>query len=343
MDALTTYGVAFYVAPYLNAIVRSGTSEERAIVFDSMIEYKSETKVLSDRRGHGLNEMEPLVVKAIRTCDRVKRRQGEAVDKGLALVENKIDANNKAIIVLLEENAINKNIAGLVATKIANKYMRPCAILIKTIDSMYATDAAGVKIRAFDAIYWRGSARGFTKTGCDDFKKVCLESGLCEYAQGHANAFGLSIANKDIHTFIEDVNNRLGYIDTEAQYLVDKLYYGTNINGQDILDIAEMSYLWGAGIEEAKVGVTNLRVSPDDITLYDKGRTAALKITTPNVEIMKFGKDAVDWADKLAGPAGSSTEVTLIGTCHINEWMGRIKPQIFIDDMEITNRFMYNF
>jgi single-stranded DNA-specific DHH superfamily exonuclease len=33
--------VAFYIAPYVNAICRSGTIEEKMIVFESMLTYKA--------------------------------------------------------------------------------------------------------------------------------------------------------------------------------------------------------------------------------------------------------------------------------------------------------------
>ena len=42
-------------------------------------------------------------------------------------------------------------------------------------------------------ISYAGSARGCDKTGISDFKSICLQTGVCNYAEGHPGAFGLSI------------------------------------------------------------------------------------------------------------------------------------------------------
>lgn len=71
---LTQIGIAFYVTPYINAICRSGTKEEKQIVFESMLEHKSDELVLSTKRGHLLNEQETILTQALRTVTNVKNR-----------------------------------------------------------------------------------------------------------------------------------------------------------------------------------------------------------------------------------------------------------------------------
>jgi len=38
-----------------------------------------------------------------------------------------------------------------------------------------------------------GSARGYGRSEVNDFKDICLQTGVCNFAQGHPQAFGISI------------------------------------------------------------------------------------------------------------------------------------------------------
>lgn len=82
--------VAFYIAPYINAICRSGTLEEKKIVFESMLTYKAFNIVPSTKRGHSIGDTETIVEQAMRVVTNVKNRQTKAQDNGLDLLEKKI-------------------------------------------------------------------------------------------------------------------------------------------------------------------------------------------------------------------------------------------------------------
>jgi single-stranded-DNA-specific exonuclease len=90
-DNPTPMGVAFYVAPFVNAAVRSGTQEEKEIIFKSMLKHKAFEKILSNKRGHKPGEMEQLYIQATRTATNVKNRQTRTQDAGLAFLENMIE------------------------------------------------------------------------------------------------------------------------------------------------------------------------------------------------------------------------------------------------------------
>lgn len=47
----TPIGIAFYVAPYINAVNRMGTQEEKLLLFESMLEYKALELIPSTKRG----------------------------------------------------------------------------------------------------------------------------------------------------------------------------------------------------------------------------------------------------------------------------------------------------
>ena len=72
-DTINPMTVAFYIAPYINAICRSGTIEEKTCVFESMLEFKANEKVPSTKRGE-VGRTELRVLQAVRYMTNVKSR-----------------------------------------------------------------------------------------------------------------------------------------------------------------------------------------------------------------------------------------------------------------------------
>ena len=176
-DKITPIGAAFYIVPLLNAIQRSGTLEEKQLVFKSMVKYYAFEKIPSTKRGHKLGEMETIVEQAVRTCTNVKNRQTRIQDAAVAALEKQIEEYNlldncKVLILLLDEKSdVPAEVRGLIANKFMAKYQRPCCIL------------TGHKEEDGE-VSFAGSARGCSLAGVDDFKQLCLDSGLVEYAVG---------------------------------------------------------------------------------------------------------------------------------------------------------------
>ena len=160
--ACTSIGAAFFIVPFINAITRSGTQQEKELLFNSMLNHKAFEEVLSTKRGHKLGEKEKLILQAIRTVTNVKNRQTRAEDTGLEILEKMIATNHmldhKILLFLLEPGQIDPEIRGLIANKFMAKYQRPCCLLTRT-------DRNGEEI-------YEGSGRGYTKTGISSFKKV---------------------------------------------------------------------------------------------------------------------------------------------------------------------------
>jgi len=113
---ITSWGAAFYIVPFVNAIVRSGTQEEKELIFESMLSFKACEEIPSNKRGHKLGEVERRVDQAMRTCTNVKNRQTRAQDAGMEFLENMIQEqsllDNKVLLFLLEPGQVDRNIAG---------------------------------------------------------------------------------------------------------------------------------------------------------------------------------------------------------------------------------------
>ena len=335
--------VAFYVAPYVNAICRSGTIEQKALVFKSMLKYQAFKKVLSTKRGHLLGQKEQLVEQAMRVVTNVKNRQTKAQDTGLAIIEKMIEEqgllNHKVLLFLLEPGQVDKNIAGLIANKIMAKYQRPTCILTKVEIPKYIID---LDLPPWEkqplpqiVTTYQGSARGCQKVGVIDFKSICADTGVTMYQTGHPNAFGLGILEQNIPAFIQETDAALVDMQDEAVYYVDYIYEGDNIQPIDILTIADMQDLWGKDIDEPYLCIKGICINSDMVTVYKK-KDNTLKITLSNgISLMKF-KATDEQCEMLQNSDGYYT-LDVIGRANKNEWMGHVSAQIFIEDYEIID------
>lgn len=338
---ITPMGAAFYIVPFINAIVRSGTLEEMELVFNAMIKYSAFVQIPSNKRGHKPGDMETVLDQALRTVTNVKNRQTRAQDTCMELLEKRIKSNNmmehKVLLFLMEPGQIEPNIAGLVANKIMAKYQRPTCILTKceeTIMDMTPKDKATVTC-------YRGSARGYERSGITNFKDICEDTGLCEYAQGHQNAFGLSIPDVNIQKFIEVTDYILKDMQSEPVYYVDYIFKGVDVNADKILDIAWLSDLWGQNMEESLICIEDLRVTKDNLTLMSPDKKPTLKITLPNrLALIKFGSSQEEYESLLST---GYMKMNVIGKCNANEWNGNVTPQLLIEDYEITGESKFDF
>lgn len=332
--------VAFYVAPYVNAIVRSGTMQEKETVFQSMLKFKAFEQIPSNKRGHRPGEKEQLYLQAMRTVTNVKNRQTRAQDAGMAYLEGLIEERNllenKVLLFLLEPGKIDKNIAGLIANKMMAKYQRPCCILTRVEEEI---EWEGQIIQK---ISYQGSARGCDKAGVSNFKDICEQTNCAMFAEGHQGAFGLGISAEDVLLFVERTNEILKDISDEAIYYVDYIYGNTNVKPEHIEDIARYPELWGKDMDEPFIAIKGLKITKDMITLMSPDKSPTIKITLPNkLTIIKFNSSEEEF-DSLFSETGY-IEVDIIGKCGINERGYRPTPQIYVEDYKIIGRMKYVF
>ncbi len=320
---------AFYITPMINAVQRSGTIEEKELLFKSMLKYKAFEMIPSTKRGCK-GEEERLVDQAVRMSTNVKNRQTRAQDASLEYLENKIIKenllDNKVLFFALESGKVDKNIAGLIANKMAARYQRPCCML--------------TKIEVDGELRYQGSARGYEGTGLADFKSICEETGLTIFTAGHHNAFGLAIPFEEKDKFIELTNELLKDFNTESVYYVDEIYMGGDVVPAEIIQISELKYLWGKDFNEALIAIEKLKVTPDMVTVYRK-TSNTLKITLPNkVSIMKFNATEEE-CEMFQNQQGAYIEINVVGRCSKNEWMGNVSAQVMLEEYEVIGAGNY--
>ena len=187
-EGISPIGVAFYIAPYVNATIRMGTQEEKLMLFESMLDYRGYELVPSTKRGCK-GQQETRVEQACRNCANIKNRQTKARDAALENIERIIKEknllDNKILVIKLDSFEADKNLTGLIANQLMAKYQRPVLLLNKVIDyEVEVSELDGTVVNRVPIISWEGSGRGYDKSKFDNLREFLKESGLVAYAEG---------------------------------------------------------------------------------------------------------------------------------------------------------------
>ena len=314
--------IAFYIVPLVNAMIRVGTMPEKERLFMAFID--GSQMVPCNKRG-AKGTMERVDVESTRECVNAKSKQDKTKLEAVERLEAKIFKHdlleNKVLFVRLEDTErFPSELNGLIAMQLAAKYKKP-------------TIVARLNEQGFD----RGSARGMNQSELRDFREFLLGSGMFEYAQGHANAFGISIPDDKLRDFHEYANEALKDID-----FGENVYDVNFVRGADskdlydlVIDLGSQNGIWGQGNAEPVVCVENILCSPRNVRIMGSNQDT-LKIEYNGMSYLKFrAKDLIEKINKY--PADAQLSITVVGRCNLNEWGGRVSPQLFIDDCEINS------
>ena len=312
--------IAFYIVPLVNAMIRVGSMEEKERLFMAFID--GAAQVPSGKRGEK-GMMTRVDVESARECTNAKSRQDKTKKEAVERLEAKIFKydllENKVLFVRLEDDdKFPSELNGLIAMQLSAKYKKP-------------TIVARLNSQGYD----RGSARGMNQSELRDFKQFLEESGYFEYAQGHANAFGISIPDDNLGRFHKYANEALKDIDFgENVYDVNFVRSGDSSDLWDmVIDLASQGGIWGQNNPEPAICVTDIEATSSNVRIMGTNQDT-LKIEYNGMSYLKF--KATDMIDEIKMCDPSKTmKITVVGRANLNEWMGRKTPQIFIDDYEI--------
>ena len=217
------------------------------------------------------------------------------------------------------------------------KYMRPVLLLNRHVE----IDEETGEVTKFA---WRGSGRNATYSKLANLREFLSESGLVEYAQGHASAFGVSILDENLEAFKNYIDEKLKDFDFNNCYRVDFIWIANEVEKykQDIMDIGKLGAFWGQGLPEPQVAIETIQVRSANLQLMSPDKKPTLKITLPGgLTLIKFGSSQEEY-ESLYSETGCIT-INVVGTCNLNEWNGNFSPQIIIEDYEIVNKSAYYF
>lgn len=328
---LSPFNIGWYIAPFINAISRSGTIQEKQVVFESMIEFLAYQTIPSTKRGCS-GQYETKVEQAIRTCTNVKNRQTRSRENAmgaiLSIIEKEELTKNKILAIRLDPKAAaDKNLTGLMANSLLDTYNRPILILNKIVEN--------------DQVYWRGSGRGYDKGDLGSLRELLENSGLVEYCQGHDSAFGVSIPEENYEALVAYVNQAYRDFDCAPIYNVDLIWEGNNsLSAELFAEIADEAQVWGRGVDDPLIVIENFKVYKEQLNLYglDKGKpTLNIKLEDGS-SLVKF-KFSQEEYDALYSELGYVI-INAVGTCSRSTWG---IPQFQIIEYEIVGRNDYYF
>ena len=324
--SVTPFGISFYIAPYINAVIRVGSPEEKLLLFESMLHFKAYEQIPSTKRGCK-GQLETRVEQACRVCQNIKSRQTKARDAMLDIIRQQIedeDLLSLPILIIPIREPIEENLTGLIANQIANDYQRPTLLL-------HLKDQE-----------WTGSGRNIQFSKLENMREFLLRSGCMTFAEGHASAFGAAVAQDKLEELKAYIAKELKDFDFSKTYKVDFIWnaFDLDLFKETILDIGSLNWVWGQGIPEPQVAIEKIQIHPNNFTLMSPDKSPTIKIQLPGLSLIKF-KSSQEEYEKLYSEG--TTTINIIGTCNINEWNGNLSPQIFIEDYEIVSQNQYYF
>ena len=325
IQSLNPTSVAFYIVPLINAMIRVGTASEKERMLTAFLDGHQMVPCL--KRG-AKGTMEEAAVESVRECVNARAHQNKIKETASAMLEQKIFkydllSNQILFIRLDDDDDFPAELNGLIAMQLCQRYKRPTIVA-----------------RLNDQGYVRGSIRGPSNSELTSFKDFLESTGLFEYVQGHDNAAGCSIKNEDLAQLHKIANERL------AQYDFGDSCYDVNFQRQagdkDLSDLIENIYsyrnVWSQQNSEPLVYITDLIVTQNDIQIM--GRNAdTVKIMKNGVSLMKFfAKDMIAELRQY-----DQLRLEVVGKCNVNTWMGKVSPQIFIENYEIKKDTVLDF
>src|SRR5699024_7646160 len=320
-DKLSPTDMSFSIIPVINAVTRVGFKDDRNELFESFtINEDSNKEVILEKRKLNKQTRKYETVK-FNVLDTEKRANDltkikTQQDKYVKNKMNELDKNTditKGILIYFDHNYSEKeSVSGLVATKLANKYERPCLVLSYNEEK---------------DVYF-GSARGITKV-LDSFKDWCNNLGIFNFAQGHDNAFGVEIplANLPLlHSAIDKLETNKEHV-----YEVDKLYEN-DVDKNVVNLLIKNKDIVGGKVEQITLGYKDMVIPRKNI--YIKNQTVTFNIG---------GCSFVSWgtSDSIidALQTGFTDNVTVDMVCKPFEssFGGKKSNKLIIEDIEVDD------
>lgn len=325
MNGLNYLSCAFYITPYLNCCFRSGTQEELEFVCKAFLDDYACQLVDSSKRGHK-GEKVYWWEEAITIAERVKRRQTQVQNDAMDFLKSQIEDNNltdNAIIICkCNPDDISPSVVGLVANRIQAQYQHPTLVLREVEED-------GVK-------KLKGSGRNYSNCEIEDMRKVCEDTGLTYYAQGHDSSFGCAMPAENEQAFIEATNEVYKDISFIPVYWIDYSWTPGTVDRKRIIDIANLN-IYGQNVPESYVEIHDISLHPSMIQLMGKNKDT-IKITLPNgVAIMLF-RQSEDLYNQMCE---DNMVLDVCGTCNENVWNGTSTPQVMCEEYSLRQDWIF--
>lgn len=321
-NGLTPQDMSFSIIPMINATTRIGNKNERYSLFKGLtidknkddLVIKNKRKLNKETRKYEYIDFEiPISESIAEDIIKVKTRQDALVKKEIAKLDGSIDTN-QPILVYKTDKIEDGSITGLVAMKLSKKYEKPCFVLLHDKDKNI----------------WSGSARGIDNI-LDSFKDWCNDTKLFNYAQGHAQAFGVEITDDNLNKLGELI--KVSDIKKSDTILVDKKYEN-DISCNDVNLAIDYKKIIGGKVSPILLGFENIKINRTDIII----KKTMIEFKIGSVHFVMWG--VPDEIKSLLEVGFSELlNLTMVGEPFETNFSGKssnkvVIKELFIDDVD---------
>lgn len=292
LKTVTFYSLSWRVIPLINSCIRSGTDQEKVEMFKAFVGegepvlYQPRRKSKDDPKPDPIEL--PHEVDMVRVLTNIKARQTKELQKAMKLIEDRIEEKslneNKILFVNGTEIVDNKSLTGLVAQKIASKYMKPCVIL-----KQYDDDTFGGSFRNYSSMSVIESVQSlFHSSGY--FTEDLLN-------MGHPNAGGIFINSENLVPARDWLNDKLKHIEFDLVYPVDYVIPFRRLKPKTVLEVGNLQPAWGNTIPAPRFAITNVKTKIEEVELIGE-KANIIRIKKGDITFIKFYANAEE-ADKM--------------------------------------------
>ena len=294
---LSTYEVGYVLGPKINAGGRIGKSE---LGYNLLTTKSAETAYLI------ASELESLNLKR-------KDIERKIVDEAIELAEK----HNNEPIVFLNKNDWHEGLIGIVASRLKDHFNKPCFII-----SQKGADC-------------KGSARSVVGFDIGLAITKCKQLDIIIKGGGHPMAGGFSLKENKLISFREElVKSFLKSKESKENNVIeiDSYLECTAINN-DLIE--KLNYLepYGSGNREPIFGFEDFKVSKV-IETNNNHVKVVLKKGNFYIDGISFNSKNKDIGNYLMN---YKKPFNVAGKIKLNEWNGRSKIELIIDDIQLIN------
>lgn len=297
-DNITMKDISFNVANRINAIIRSGTLEDKIDLFYAFI---SPNKKVLWTKGVRSKEQEYTVVeKIILLADKLKKQQADEVKQ---IISEDSEINNTLPFTMVKTFE-KSNYNGLIAMKLCSETNKPTLV---------------------------GRNNGGSFRGLESHGNIKELLSTCEYInlnEGHNSAGGYGIKDGEWDNFVEWI--KIQNIQNIQE--VVKSYNYDEIPPQLFQDSYQNKHLWGSGIKSPLFHIKPFTINSSDIMMV--GNNTTLKIPMGNLTAIKFFCSR-KIRDEFYEGQGKDIEVELIVELDINYWNDYSSNQLLIQQYSV--------
>lgn len=319
---MNIHAVEWNISPLINAVCRVGTMEDKEILFKAMIGDENETYIARKKdkeTGKFIAVEENVYEHAFRVAKNAKARQDKAVKQLLPEVKDWIEKHGMdkyPILFARLPDETEGSFTGLIANRIANEYRKPTVILRKTDGKL------------------GGSGRNFDNSPLSSLKEILDKSSKFNLVQGHDNAFGVNIDSEQVKSAIAYCTRVCKDIDF-AMKSVDFTMDYDELDIKFIRDIDSLKDLYGAGLKEPLVYISNICLQADQGALIGKSGNTWKFTDDDEITFIKFLASSDDPVLNFLED-GEDDEIVIRAICKVgfNEFNGVLTAQVQIIDYE---------